>query len=126
MRHGPEAPDGTMHALVTAAIAAAGRRGVSRLSLAAVPEAAFGRNLTMDRALARHGCDGAGLLQFKAAFAPRWQPLYLAAPHRAALALAACEVARAIAHPPPLRQGDPPPVRRTEQDHAEYGFASAG
>lgn len=117
MRHGPDTPDGTMHALVTAAIREAGRRQVPRLSLAAVPEAAFGSALPIDRALARLGCDGAGLLQFKAAFAAHWQPLYLAAPHRPALVLAACEIARAIACPPPLRQ--------TEQDHAEYGFASA-
>jgi len=117
MRHGPDAPDGTMQALVAAAIVEAGRRRIPRLSLAAVPEAAFGRALTLDHLLARFGCDGAGLLQFKAAFAPRWQPLYLAAPHRPALALAACEISRAIAAPPPLRQ--------TEQDHVEYAFASA-
>ena len=129
MRHGPDAPDGTMHALMAAAIAEAARRRVPRLSLAAVPEAAFvparlparflARMLArmLDLTLVRLGCDGTGLLQFKAMFAPRWQPLYLAAPHRPALALAACEIARAIAAPPPLRQ--------TEQDHAEYGFAQA-
>ena len=117
MRHGPDAPDGTMQALVAAAIAEAGRRRVPRLSLAAVPEVAFGRTLPMDRAMAMLCNDGAGLLQFKAMFAPRWQPLYLAAPHAAALGLAACEIARAIASPPPLRQ--------TEQDHAEYEFATA-
>lgn len=117
MRHLPDAPPGTTHALVTAGIAEAARCGVARLSLASVPEAAFGRALPVDRALARLGCAGAGLLQFKASFAPQWQPLYLAAPHRPALGLAVCEIARAIAMPPPLRQ--------TEQDHAEYGFASA-
>lgn len=118
MRNSPDAPDGTMHALVAAGIAEAGRQRVPRLSLAAVPEAAFGLSRPTDRMLARLGCDGAGLLQFKTAFAPAWQPLYLAAPHRPALALAACEIARAIARPSPLPQG--------EQDHAEYGFASAG
>ncbi len=118
MRHTSDAPDGTMHALVAAAIAEAGQKGLPRLSLAAVPEAAFGRRMVLDRILARFGCDGAGLRQFKAAFAPRWQPLYLAAPHQTGLALAAVEIARAIADPPPLRQ--------TEQDDAEYEFASGG
>jgi phosphatidylglycerol lysyltransferase len=117
MRHSFDAPDGTVHALIAAAIAEAGRRLVPRLSLAAVPEAAFGGSFPVDRALIRLGRDGAGLLQFKATFAPRWQPLYLAAPHRAAMALAAFEIARAIAAPPSLRQ--------TEHDHAEYGFATA-
>lgn len=117
LRHGPDAPDGTMHALVAAAIAEAARQRLPRLSLAAVPEAAFAPARILDRMLARFGCDGAGLLQFKAMFAPEWQPLYLAAPHRPALALATYEIARAIAAPPPLRQ--------TEQDHAEYGFATA-
>lgn len=116
MRHGADAPDGTMQALVMAAIGDAGRQGLARLSLAAVPEAAFGPARPQRRWRARLGHPGAGLWQFKAAFAPQWQPLYLAAPHRRALALAALEIARAVACPRPLRE--------TEQDHAEYGFAS--
>jgi len=42
---------------------------------------------------------GAGLRQFKSAFAPRWERLYLAAPNRLALALAAVDIARRIARP---------------------------
>ncbi|MGL6212202.1 MAG: phosphatidylglycerol lysyltransferase domain-containing protein [Paracoccaceae bacterium] len=117
MRHAPDLPDGTMHALVCAAIADAVAMDLPRLSLAAVPEAAFGRNTMMDAMLRRFGCDGHGLLRFKQTFAPRWQPLYVAAPGRGALALACFEIARAIAFPTPLPQ--------TEQDHAEFEFASA-
>lgn len=116
MRLDAGAPDGTMQTLVTAAIEDAGRRGLPRLSLAAVPEAAFGRAGALHRGLARLGHGSVGLWQFKAGFAPHWQPLYLAAPHRAALTLAALEVARAVACPPALRE--------TEQDHAEIGFAT--
>lgn len=116
MRHRSDLPGGTMHALVQAAIDDAARAGVSRLSLAAVPEAAFCRGTTrLTRIMiALTGADGAGLLQFKSAFAPRWQRLYMAAPNRACLPFAAASLARAILQPPPI-----------EQDHAEYEFASA-
>lgn len=117
MRYGPDMPDGTMQALVAAAIADCADAGVSRLSLAAVPEPAFGGRRRVDRLWHRAGRDNTGLLQFKASFAPRWQRLYLAAPHPLALAVAAAEIARSIATPPPLRQ--------IEQSHAEYEFASA-
>ncbi len=116
VRYVPDTPDGTMQALVCAAIADCAKAGVPRLSLAAVPEAAFGGSRGVDRVLRRTGHDSAGLLQFKSSFAPRWQRLYLAAPHPVALAVAAAEIARAIALPPPLRQ--------IEQGHADYGFAS--
>jgi len=118
MRHGPGVPDGTMHALVAAAIADATSAGVPRLSLAAVPEAAFGPVRWQDRLLRRLGCDGHGLLRFKQAFAPHWAPLYLAAPGPIPLCLAVFEIARAITQPARLR--------KDEQDHAEYEFASAG
>lgn len=112
MRSGAGLPDGTMQALVAEAIAQAARAGVPRLSLAAVPPDAAGlRGLPARfwRLATRRPC---GLVQFKAGFAPRWQPLYIAAPGPAALALAAADIARAIRHPPPLPA-------------AEYGFASA-
>jgi phosphatidylglycerol lysyltransferase len=41
MRHGPRLPNGTMQSLVQTAIDDAALAGVPRLSLAAVPEAAF-------------------------------------------------------------------------------------
>ena len=42
LRPHPDAPEGTAHALILAAVAEAARAGVARLSLAAVPEPAFG------------------------------------------------------------------------------------
>lgn len=102
MRHGPDLPDGTMHALICAAIADAASANIRRLSLAAVPEAAFGCHRWFDALLHRAGREGSGLRHFKAAFAPEWQPLYLAAPSRTGLVLAAIGIACAIARPPPL------------------------
>lgn len=134
MRHVDGVPDGTMYSLVQAAIDDAARAGISRLSLAAVPEAA------MPGAGAR-GADGAqparhaaltlrlltalapetaasGLYRFKASFAPRWHALYLAAPGRAGLVLAGLALWRAIARPTPI-------MPQIDRNHAEYGFASA-
>lgn len=115
MRHGAGLPNGTMQALIQAAIDDAARAAIPRLSLAAVPEAAFTpgahRHTRLLRALT--GTDGAGLAQFKSAFAPRWRKLYMAAPNRFCLPFAAASLARAILHPPCI-----------EQDHADYEFAS--
>ncbi len=116
MRHRAGLPNGTLQSLVLAAIDDAARERIARLSLAAVPEAAFNAAGHCHTKLlhAMAGADGAGLVQFKSAFAPRWRRLYLAAPNRACLPLAAASSARAILHLPPI-----------EQDHADYEFASA-
>ena len=87
MRVPPEAPDGTAHLLVCKAIKAARANGIPRLSLAALPDHALCRWLKP------------GLRQFKTAFAPYWQPLYLAAPDAGSLALAAADIARAVHAP---------------------------
>jgi phosphatidylglycerol lysyltransferase len=96
MRARPDAPDGTMHALVAAAIAAAAEAGVPRLSLAAVPEQRLPGPLA--RLFDRTTC-AAGLRQFKASFAPNWTPLYAAAPSGPALALGLVDLAREIVAP---------------------------
>ena len=111
MRSGTALPGGTMQALIAEAIAQAAAAGVPRLSLAAVPlDLAQLRGLPalVWRLMGHKPC---GLAQFKAGFAPRWQVLYIAAPSRLGLALAAADIARAIRHPPPL----PAP---------QYGFAT--
>lgn len=107
MRQSEATPDGTMQALVVAALKDAAAEGIPRLSLAAAPEAAFSDAApALPGALARlASAEGAGLLQFKQGFAPDWQRLYLCAPNRRLAALAAAEIARAVCHPPPLRQG---------------------
>lgn len=127
MRHGEGVPDGTMHALVAAAIADAAAAGVPRLSLAAVPIGArpddrAGARRGLAHRLTRHaGRRAEGLARFKAAFAPRWQTLYLAAPGPGALALAAAEIARAVLRPDPLpATGDV--LARAGND--EYEFAT--
>lgn len=104
MRNDEAAPDGTMQALVVAALRDAAVLGVPRLSLAAVPEGAFADAAAcLPRSVLRLGAaEGAGLMQFKRGFDPAWHPLYLCAPNPPLAALAAVEIARAIRHPPPL------------------------
>lgn len=97
MRHRNATPDGTNYALVSHAIQVAAGLGITRFSLAAAPRPPefsiwFGRFFPVPN----------GLCQFKSRFAPRWHPLYIAAPNRAALALAAAEIYREIHAPPPL------------------------
>ncbi len=105
LRPHPGAPDGTAQALIAAAIADAARAGVARLSLAAVPEPAFAPRGVLGpifRLWPGAARSAAGLRQFKGAFAPRWERLYLIAPGPVALALAGWDLRRAIAHPPPV------------------------
>ncbi|MFC4668558.1 phosphatidylglycerol lysyltransferase domain-containing protein [Seohaeicola nanhaiensis] len=108
MRWQPGLPDGVMHALITAAIRAAAAAGVPRLSLAAVPDHRLSRD------------SGSGLAQFKASFAPRWEPLYLAAPDAPALALAAADLARTIFWPGPAASPSPQAIH---EDVEQNGFA---
>jgi phosphatidylglycerol lysyltransferase len=99
MRMRPDAPDGTMHALLTCAISQAATEGCTRLSLAAVPlDDQKDEPLVFHYARAKlDRISGAtGLRQFKSAFAPRWETLYAAAPSRAALAFGALDVTREI------------------------------
>jgi phosphatidylglycerol lysyltransferase len=108
MRQRPGAPSGTMQALIVAGIAAAAEAGAPRLSLAA--HAPLGEGPAGDRAgiaarLARPAArraQGDGLARFKSEFAPARTPLYIAAPGRLALILAACDIVRGILRPPPL------------------------
>jgi phosphatidylglycerol lysyltransferase len=116
MRQAATAPDGTMQALVLQAITDAAAAGVGRLSLAAVPLHEGPECWPARLAHRLAGVDLSGLERFKAGFAPRWDPLYLAAPSRAALLLAGVEIARAIHRPGRLpRQGarSPPEASRS-------------
>jgi phosphatidylglycerol lysyltransferase len=121
MRHAPGIPDGTMQTLIMQAIADAAAQNLPRLSLAAVPIPALipnpgsGPQAWTYRLIG--GCQ-TGLVQFKSAFVPHWQTLYLAAPHGPGLVLAAAEIARAVHFPGPL-------PHRPHDDHAQYEFATA-
>ena len=121
MRHTSGTPHGTMQALIAAAIADAAALDLPRLSLSAVPFAALTAAPTARLASLLHGLLGgnqSGLAQFKSSFVPNWQTLYLAAPHRPALALAGAEIAREVHFPPPTAPA-------AHHHHAEYEIASA-
>lgn len=114
MRHADDAPDGTMQALIAAAITAAADQGVADLSLAAVPSTRPGR---LSRSI-DHATGATGLRQFKALVAPDWQPLYLAAPGPVSLVVAAIGIARAITRPGPLTA----PAFAPNGDGGTWGF----
>jgi phosphatidylglycerol lysyltransferase len=114
MRSTGDAPDGAMHMAIVEALALARVAGVRRLSLAAVPacpepESAWMRGATTWLVTRSRG---AGLRRFKSAFAPRWEPRYLAAPHAAACLLALADIAREVHRPAPL-----PSVPAAHHDH---------
>ncbi len=99
MRARPAAPDGVMYLLLARAIEAAGAAGVPRLSLAAVPVGAADDEpapLRHLRGQLEAAAGTGGLRQFKQAFAPRWETLYIAAPRLPELAAGALDVAREI------------------------------
>ncbi len=109
MRSGDAAPDGTVQKLIVAAIAAARTDGIPRVSLAAVPwqgEDAHGLTAWIrGKLLARSGAQG--LRRFKAAFAPNWEVLYLAAPGPVSLGIAGMDILRRITAPPPRATRNP-------------------
>ncbi|MCX7889868.1 MAG: phosphatidylglycerol lysyltransferase domain-containing protein [Rhodobacteraceae bacterium] len=107
LRTAADAPDGTVHALIAAAIAEAGAAGCARLSLAAVPCAPEALRHPLPRLLARLALavTGPGLGRLKAGFAPRWETRYAAAPGRAALLGGGAAILAAILRPPPLPPG---------------------
>ena len=146
MRHTKTMPDGTMHSLIVTAIRDAATAGINRLSLAAAPEAAFHQSrgdvdpagsarLAGQKIPDQHDLvcrlmatfapqtSAKGLYRFKASFAPRWTPLYLAVPGRTGLVIAGLSLWRAICRPPPLsRHGHP---SHSLSSVREYGFTSA-
>lgn len=105
MRIRPDAPDGTMQALIVAALTDARRDGIARLSLAAIPARAGPQATGWQRGLARlhlRLAGAAGLAQFKDGFAPRFEPRYAAAPSWLALGLGLLDLCGAIRRPPAL------------------------
>ncbi|MDA5555926.1 phosphatidylglycerol lysyltransferase domain-containing protein [Shimia sp. MMG029] len=98
MRVLPDAPDGTMHLLVQNAIETAAQMDVDSLSLAAAPALPTGRSRLEHFLRSKHfqHGGGAGLRQFKACFAPRWQPLFMAAPGPMQLGIATIDMIRAV------------------------------
>jgi phosphatidylglycerol lysyltransferase len=104
MRHCPDVPDGTMHALIAVAVDAARAYGIPRLSLAGLPLPAHTLRSPALRWLHALGArmSGHGLTRFKTSFAPSLTRRYIAAPSGMALIFAAIGIARAIRKPPPV------------------------
>ncbi|WP_375263509.1 phosphatidylglycerol lysyltransferase domain-containing protein [Palleronia sp.] len=96
------APDGTIHALITYALAKASETACPRLSLASVPCPPAALPARLQEACARR-MGNAGLAQFKQTFAPRWETRYIAAPGLGSLAISWADIARCIQHPPHSR-----------------------
>lgn len=125
MRHSAELPDGTMHALVAEAIAAAAEAEIPRLSLASVPwrpALCAPRLIQGFRGYFARASGGSGLTQFKNSFAPQWEVLYMAAPTRLSLLLGAFDVLRSVVCQPAPRLSAPP-VHQSEALFAE-GYAA--
>jgi phosphatidylglycerol lysyltransferase len=101
MRSVENAPNGTMHALVAAAIADAAGQKCRALSLAALPSGprrdAFG-------IFAQRLVPADGLRQFKLSFAPRLAPRYLMAPTPSGLVLSGLDIIRRVHRPVPLAE----------------------
>ncbi len=105
VRHVDDLSDGTMFALVDAAICQARAAGITQVNLAAIPACpnpASGFWRCFGLQMVRHG-GGSGLRQFKSAFAPAWHPRYAAAPNWPALTLALADITRAVHRPDPPR-----------------------
>ena len=113
MRAGADAPDGTMHQLICAAIHEAAEEGRTTLSLAALPPHGASSPLV---ARAARLAGGAGLTRFKMCFAPRRVPLYALARSWPGMALSLADVARAVHWPE---------SQRVHIDDEENGFAHA-
>ncbi len=97
VRSANDAPSGTVHSLIVAAIADAASFGMPRVSLAAAPcKVAETADFA---ARVRAALQPPGLRQFKQDFAPRWVPLYAAAPSQTALWLGLSDVALRIRRP---------------------------
>lgn len=115
IRSDDQLPDGTLYALVTTAIAAARQAGARRFSLAAVPERDLGLPPRLAALLRKPFAGSDGLYQFKQAFAPEWEPRYIAAKGFVQLAIGGLILARAIHGDPELEQQDQNALRPAVQ-----------
>lgn len=109
MRASPDAPPGTMHALIVEAIGAAKAAGAHRLSLCSV---AFSQidcpNSLLEKLSAYfYRTKGAetgltGLYRFKRSFNPVWEPLYLCARNRVLPVSALVSIHQLVVDPEPV------------------------
>lgn len=113
MRHGRDVPTGTMQALICAAIDAARADGATSLSLSSVP-APEPHFPYAKRAVQ----DAAGLVRFKSAFAPDWQPRYICGRTHVHLFATMVTLAFGILRPAPLAR-----PHSVHPDNEDYSFA---
>lgn len=124
IRSDTSCPDGTVHALVYAAIEAAKAEGIPELSLAAAPGFIEDKATRTDWAISlinkRYG-NLNGLTQFKKCFAPSWQPYYIIASSPFTLIGAVSDIWGLIHHPLSAHQES---SRRAHNDYGLYEFDS--
>ncbi len=100
IRRRHDCPPGTMHALIVEMIHAAKEEEIPEVCLAAVPSLH----------LRRFSKNAADLERFKQCFAPKWRPLYFAAPNYWQLALATLDLRYNIIRPPSVTRPIPHPA----------------
>lgn len=124
IRFSDEAPDGTIYALVAAALKAAKHEEVPVVSLAAAPLVPTGQGLEKwCRVQYERRSGGAGLRQFKNAFRPNWRKRYICAPGFWSMTLAAFDIARAVHFPKGASSDTDTNVAHDNYD--EYELASS-
>ena len=129
VRHTKTCPDGTMHALICAAISDAAHENTAALSLDCVPFHAPAATGIKARffAWAHQKTPGArGLLQFKNSFAPNWVPRYLMVKGPGGLLLGCFEIGKAL-HPSAANQTAgtchrPSTCNEPNNNHAKYAL----
>lgn len=119
IRSDPDCPDGTLHALVCHAIEVARKKQISLFSLAAAPGYLPDSSTRVDRLITRvlgQHAHAKGLAQFKACFAPHWQPTYISASSLFALLTGMLDIWALINWP------DKSSSAPTKPAHNDYGF----
>ena len=117
-------PDGTMHALIMRAVEMAKPLGINRLSLAAAPFSGISGDTVYSKLMQlvyRKNPRLAGLFQFKQSFAPRWEPIYIAAVSNSGLFFGAVDLFRLIQG---VQTAHPSFDDAVHNDYVDYEFAS--
>ncbi len=119
-------PDGTIYMLVAEAIALARSEGIPCVDLGTAPFS--GTDAPLLQLIYKKAARTKGLRQFKQCFAPRWSPVYIAAPSWNAMAFAAIDIWQLV-HAPMYAEDTngaaDVKLRQIHNDYGDYEFASA-
>jgi phosphatidylglycerol lysyltransferase len=126
VRHIDAVPDGTMHALIHAAITDAAKARIASLSLDCVPfhlPEATGLGAALLSWAFDKTPSARGLMQFKNSFAPTWQPRALMVQGLSGLLLGGFEIAKAL-RPQPIAETRASGQNATtsHDNHADYAL----